>query len=156
MKHSFMAVAILLSFATNAHCQKNSAVFQSLLKDYEQSINSADTTLAKKIWAQSAEVSFINPQGTAYGWKDVTDIYKMFASTFTDRKLKGSNEKISVYGDAAWLTFEWVFDATFAHNKEKLQTKGRETQIWKKQGAAWKLVHVHYSGMPATDQRSGF
>ena len=66
------------------------------------------------------------------------------------------NEKVSVYGDVAWLTFEWVFDATLKVNNQKLQTKGRETQVWRKIKEEWKLVHVHYSNMPVTGQGQGF
>ena len=65
-------------------------------------------------------------------------------------------KKVSVYGDVAWLTFEWVFDATFKSNNEPLQTKGRETQIWHKEKGTWKLVHVHYSNMPVTGEGQGF
>lgn len=37
-----------------------------------------------------------------------------------------------------------------------MQTKGCETQIWRKSHNEWKLVHIHYSGMPVTGQDQGF
>ena len=79
----------------------------------------------------------------------------MFAETFVKRDLKTSDERISVYGDAAWAEFYWVFDTTLKDDTP-LQTKGRETQIWKKEGAEWRLIHVHYSGPPVTAPGQGF
>jgi ketosteroid isomerase-like protein len=55
----------------------------------------------------------------------------------------------------AWLEFYWVFDAVTTIDNGKVQTKGRETQIWRKTGNDWHLIHVHYSDMPATVQAQG-
>jgi len=37
-----------------------------------------------------------------------------------------------------------------------IATHGRETQVYRKVDGAWRLVHVHYSGMPVTGERLGF
>jgi len=37
-----------------------------------------------------------------------------------------------------------------------LTTRGRETQIYRKERGQWRLVHVHYSGMPVTAGGRGF
>jgi len=51
----------------------------------------------------------------------------------------------------AILEFYWVFDAILAgDNPVPIQTKGRETQVLKKFGETWRIVHIHYSGMPET------
>lgn len=75
---------------------------------------------------------------------------------FAKRELHGSKEKTTIYGDVAWLTFEWVFDATMKADNSPIQTKGRETQLWRKINNQWKLVHIHYSGMPVTGEKQGF
>ena len=80
----------------------------------------------------------------------------MFSTAFTKRKLQYFNEHWTNYGNVAWVEFHRVFDAVFAHNNQPVQTKGRETQIWKKNQGQWKLVHVHYSGMPLNGQEQGF
>ena len=50
-----------------------------------------------------------------------------------------------------------MFDATFTgENPIPMQTKGRETQVLKKIGNEWSIVHVHYSGMPVTGESEGF
>lgn len=160
MKHNLilmlLVVTTLFGVQQNAAAQTNNKVFAGLIRQYEQSINGADTVLAAKIWAQTPEVSFINPRGTEYGWSGVKSVYKMFRDGFTKRELHGANENVTVYGDAAWLTFTWVFDAIFKGKNQPIQTKGRETQLWHRTGGQWKLVHVHYSGMPTTGEGQGF
>ncbi len=151
-----LVVTTLLGVQRKAAAQSNDQVFAELIRQYEQSINDADTVLAAKIWAQTPEVSFIHPRGTEYGWSGVKNVYKMFQDGFTKRELHGANEKVIVYGDVAWLTFTWVFDAVFKGNNQPIQTKGRETQLWYRTDGQWKLVHVHYSGMPVTGQGQGF
>ena len=81
----------------------------------------------------------------------------MFGNRFTKRDLKSFDESVHIYGDIAVVEFYWVFNTTFGReNPTPIQTRGRETQIMKKYGDTWKIVHVHYSGMPATGEREGF
>jgi SnoaL-like domain len=119
---------------------------------YSQAINKADTVLASKLWSPTAEISLISPQGTEYGWQGIKKIYQVFKDNFTSRKLSFSDLKFAYYGDISWLTFSWTFDATLKTNNTPVQTKGRETQIWRKINYEWRLVHIHYSEIPVTGQ----
>jgi hypothetical protein len=134
----------------------DSVFFKSLVTEYAQSIDQADTLLALKIWAPTSEISFINPRGTEYGWEGIKNIYTMFRENFTARKLSFYNIKYAYYGNVSWLTFYWIFNATLKTDNTAVQTRGRETQIWKKINYEWRLVHVHYSAMPVTGQGQGF
>ena len=128
----------------------DSVFFHSLVAQYAQAVNQADTLLASKLWSPTAEISFIDPQGTEYGWKRIKNIYQIFKDNFISRKLSFSDLKFAYYGDVSWLTFYWTFDATLKTSNSPVQTKGRETQIWRKINYEWRLVHVHYSEMPVT------
>ena len=64
--------------------------------------------------------------------------------------------RVHVHGDAAWVEFYWDFVAKFKTGGTPLNTKGRETQIFRKLDGGWRLVHVHYSGMPVGGEREGF
>ena len=66
---------------------------------------------------------------------------------FKDRKLTPRDIKVHVDRDAAWSEFNWHFTATQRKDGAVVQTDGRETQIYRKRGARWVLVHVHYSEM---------
>jgi len=130
----------------------DSVFFSSLVTLYVQAIDQADTVLASKLWSPTAEISFIHPGGTEYGWSGVKNIYQMFKDNFSTRKLSFSDLKFAYYGDVSWLTFYWTFDGTLKMNNNPVQTKGRETQIWRKINYEWRLVHVHYSEMPVAGQ----
>ncbi len=158
---------ILKSLATVLFCaclpitakQANDTTeIHQLLEDYKESINRADTTLAKTFWLSRPQVSFIHHKGHEKGWEEVKKgIYGLFGNRFSKRDLKSHNESITIYGDMAILEFYWVYDATFSGPEpDQMQSKGRETQVLKKIDGIWRIVHVHYSGMPKTGEREGF
>lgn len=60
------------------------------------------------------------------------------------------------YGDTTWAEFYWDFVAKLRKDGTPLTTHGRETQVYRKLDGQWRLVHVHYSGMPVTGERRGF
>ncbi len=68
---------------------------------------------------------------------------------FSERKLSCSDISIHIYKDAAWAEFNWVFVAKLRSDGSPVRTEGRETQVYQKTDRGWRLVHVHYSGMPA-------
>jgi len=44
--------------------------------------------------------------------------------------------------------FYWDFVAKLRKDGSPITTHGRETQVYRKMQDGWRLVHVHYSGMP--------
>lgn len=80
----------------------------------------------------------------------------MLDEMFSERKLNINDISVHVYGNAAWAEFYWDFDARLKANGSPLKTKGRETQGFRKEEVSgWRLVHVHYSGMPVSGSREG-
>lgn len=130
----------------------------SLIDRYASSINSADVELAAKVWAIDDEVSFIHPRGHERGWEQVRSNFyeKTMGQTFSERKLTVRDLVVRVYGDNAWAEFYWDFAAKMKMDGTPLNTKGRETQIFRKTERGWRLVHIHYSGMPVIADRQGF
>jgi ketosteroid isomerase-like protein len=154
------AAALILSVPAKSQTESQNSIsvknplsdslfFNSLVSLYVRSINEADTTLASEVWSHTAEISFIGPTETEYGWNGVKKIYQRFRDNFSTRKLTFSNLKYFYSSDISWLTYYWMFDATSGTNTP-IQSKGRETQIWRKINHEWRLVHVHYSGMPVS------
>lgn len=127
----------------------DSLFFKSLVVQYAESIDKADTSLGAKLWSHVDEISFITPRGHEHGWEGIKDIYGMFRDNYSERKLTFYNLKTSVYNDFAWLEFYWIFDAVRIPENNQTQTRGRESQVWRKTNGGWRLIHVHYSGMPA-------
>jgi ketosteroid isomerase-like protein len=141
-----------------AAARSDEAAIRSLIAAYAKSIDAADTTVASTIWAATPEVSFIHPRGHERGWGAIkTTFYEQtMGLRFSNRKLSVKDVTISCYGDTAWAEFYWDFVATLRKDGSPLTTHGRETQVFSKVAGAWRLVHVHYSGMPVTGEREGF
>ena len=92
-------------------------------------------------------MSFIGPQGRFEGYEQIRDNLVMgFKNGFAKRDLKKENLIVVVEGKSAWAEFTWKFDAE-ARNGRKSTSRGRETQIFRKEKDGWKLVHIHYSAM---------
>ena len=136
----------------------DTAAIANLIGKYAESVTTVDTKLAGEIWATSAEVSFIHPRGHEHGWEAVkTNIYeKLMGETFSERKLSVRDVAVHAYKDAAWVEFYWDFVAKFRKDGAAIETHGRESQVYLKRNGRWRLVHVHYSGMPVTGDRQGF
>jgi ketosteroid isomerase-like protein len=133
-------------------------IIRSLISTYAKSVDSADTTLASMIWASTPEVSFIHPRGHERGWDAIKNRFyeQTMGKPFSERKLIIKNLVIHSYGDIAWAEFYWDFEAKFRKDGSQLVTHGRETQVYHKDKDVWRIVHVHYSGMPVTGERQGF
>ena len=131
---------------------------RKLVDDYAASVNELDMDLAASIWSRTDDVTFIQPRGHQRGWDQVKNNFYLGAmNNFSQRDLKVSDLKVQLLGeDAAWGEFYWEFNATFKKDGQEISSKGRETQVWKKEQGRWKIVHVHYSGMPVTGEREGF
>jgi ketosteroid isomerase-like protein len=117
---------------------------------YTAALDAADIAIASEVWLTSPDVSFISPAGHQHGWEEVKKVYEYFGSAFSERKLTVRDVSVHTYRDSAWAEFYWHFEAKQRSDGLAFQTNGRETQVYRKVGDRWALVHVHYSGMPTT------
>jgi len=130
------------------------ADIKNLIAKYVQAVDNADTVLAAQVWSDSPDVSFIHPSGHEHGFEQIKeDVYKrLMGETFSERKLSVRDVSVSVSGDCAFAEFYWDFAAKFRKDGSPLATHGRETQVYRKEQGAWRLVHVHYSPSPVHPQ----
>lgn len=128
-----------------------------LIAKYAKSIDAADTNLAMQVWWDSPEASFIHPLGHEHGFEQIKqNVYKkLMGETFSERKLTPRDITVQVLGDAAVAEFYWDFAAKFRKDGSPITTHGRETQVYRRTPDGWRLVHVHYSGMPVTQSNQG-
>ncbi len=154
-------LAILFAIVVVAGGQGQSADEQAIrqvIATYAHSIDTADVAIAEQIWSSAPEVSFIHPLGEEHGLAEIeTDVYRnLMGTTFSQRKLTPKEIKVHVYGDTAWAEFQWDFVATARKDGSAFQSQGRETQVYHKENGRWRIVHVHYSGVPVTSNLKGF
>ncbi len=124
---------------------------QNIVNSYAQSVNELDLTLARKLWSAGPDVTFIHPRGTERGLEQIlANVYGASMGRFSKRELLPENVNIHVYGDTAWSEFTWTFHAIAKESGQNITNRGRETQIYRKEGGSWRIVHVHYSGMPVS------
>ena len=123
---------------------------KNTISKYTKSVEAADTALASQIWLDSPEVSFIHPLGHEHGFEQIKqNVYtRLMGQTFSERRLSAHDISVHAFGDCAWAEFYWDFTATLRKDGSSVVTHGRETQIYRKQQGAWRLVLVHYSAMP--------
>lgn len=151
-----------LASAVPGHAVKSEGAesdeIKGMIAKYAKSIDEANTTLASQIWSDSQEVSFIHPLGHEHGLEQIKqNVYShLMGDTFSERKLSIHDISAHLYGDTAWAEFYWDFAAKFRKDGSAITSHGRETQVYRKEQGRWRLVHVHYSEMPVTDQLKGF
>ena len=123
---------------------------------YAKSVDDCDLNLAAQVWWDSPEVSFIHPLGHDHGFDEIKqDIYtRIMGGLFSERHLSPHDVVIHLYGDSAVAEFYWDFHATMKKDGSPVTTHGRETQIYERKLGVWRLVHVHYSPMPAAGPSS--
>jgi ketosteroid isomerase-like protein len=143
---------------SSAETPADNNAIRNLIEKYAKSVDGADTALAAEVWLDSPDVSFIHPLGHEHGFEQIKqNVYQhLMGDTFSERKLSVHDVFVHVSGDAARAEFYWDFAAKFRKDGSPLTTHGRETQLYQKENGRWRLVHVHYSGMPVTGERQGF
>ncbi|HUM06906.1 MAG TPA: nuclear transport factor 2 family protein [Terriglobales bacterium] len=131
---------------------------RQLVAEYAKSVDDADPALAAQVWLVSPDVSFIHPRGHEHGFDQIKqNIYThLMGETFSERKLSPRDVAVHVHENSAWVEFYWDFVAKFRRDGSPITTHGRETQVYWKTPDGWRLIHVHYSGMPVTQERQGF
>lgn len=148
-----------LSNDSNAtESESSSEQIKSLIAKYAKSIDAADTNLASQIWWDSPEASFIHPLGHEHGFVQIKEnVYRrLMGGMFSERKLSPRDVTVQMLGDAAVAEFYWDFVAKLRKDGSAITTHGRETQVYRKMIDGWRLVHVHYSGMPVAAEGQGF
>lgn len=135
--------------------EQSAEEINNLIAKYAKSVSDADADLASQIWWNSPEASFIYPLGHEHGFEQIKqNVYtRLMGGMFSERKLSVHDVAVEVLGDAAVADFYWDFTAKLRKDGSPVTTHGRETQVYRKMPDGWRLVHVHYSAIPVTQDR---
>ena len=147
----FVTLVALFSISVTAFARGGSEAerkaVEAIVDAYIKTINDGDLELVGKIWSHDERASFIGPQGRFSGYEEVRDKLVMsFKNGFSKRNLRKDELIIVIEGKSAWAEFTWTFDSVGKDGTERT-SRGRETQIFRKEKDGWKLMHIHYSGI---------
>jgi ketosteroid isomerase-like protein len=142
--------------ATNSSSTENDRKrVLAMVQMYTRSVNEGDVypELIENLWEHSPDVSNINIRGHQKGYEDIKQNF--YAPIFTALKMRNlrmvtdqRQPAIYFFDNTAVVEFYWEIDAVTKKDNKAINAKGRETHVLRKKEGEWKLVHLHYSGMP--------
>jgi ketosteroid isomerase-like protein len=134
---------------TAANDAATAADIRAVLDRYQKAVNGADEQILRELLAEPERVSYVNPMQRLHTWGDLQGFWQGFLkNSFTQRELTVSNVAIQSVGDVGWAVFDWEFRAMQTDGKPS-QTRGWETQVYRKTDRGWRIAHAHYSALAA-------
>jgi ketosteroid isomerase-like protein len=64
---------------------------------------------------------------------------------FTDPRYEMINPKVQRHGDVALLTFNLVNYGKLPNGPERVLSRWNSTEVYRRIGGAWKIIHSHWS-----------
>lgn len=126
-----------------------------VVRNYTQSVNEGDKKpeIIDELWEHSPDISNINIRGHQKGFEDIkANFYAPLFEVLTDRNLRMVTDErepaVYIFDNTAIVEFYWKIDAKLKQDGRAISGAGRETHVLRKTDGGWKLVHLHYSGMP--------
>lgn len=147
--------AVPTSGTASSRLQEEKKRVLDVVAKYTQSVNEGDVhpELIDSLWEHSPDVSNINIRGHQKGFEDIKqNFYQPIFAVLKDRNLRMVTEQrepsVYIFDNTAIVEFYWKLDAVIKDGNRPVSMLGRETHVMRKINGEWKLVHLHYSGMP--------
>ena len=100
------------------------------------------------IWSHSAMVTTMHPiGGREVGWDAVRQSFGQVGELASEGKVELKDQLVRVIGDVAYEM--GVEQGQFKLAGEKVDIEHRVTNVYQREGGAWKLVHHHADTSPA-------
>ena len=110
-------------------------------------INGANNALADA-WSHNSSVTAMHPiGGMEIGWDKVNDSFNQVGKMASEGKVEFKNQLINVFGDTAYEIGIEKVQAKLAG--EEIKSEVRVTNIYRKDGGTWKMIHHHSDTAPA-------
>ena len=99
------------------------------------------------IWAHSGDVTTMHPIGQReVGWDEVRSSWEQAATAFSGGQVRLRDQLIRVGTDLAYEVGVEAGEATLAG--QRVQLSHRVTNIYRREGGTWKIVHHHTDSSP--------
>jgi ketosteroid isomerase-like protein len=119
----------------------------SQLKEAEIAVHNGDATPRRAIWSRNEPVTVLGAWKSAVGRSEIDELFSMLEGTFSS--CASYNYDIvgaDVIGDLAYTVGYEHTQATV--NGEARTYTLRATQIYRREGGEWKVVHRHADASP--------
>ena len=103
------------------------------------------------VWSHSADVTTMHPMGEReVGWEQVQPVWQMAATVFSEGQVRLRDQLIRVGTDLAYEVGVEEGEITMAG--ERVAFNERVTNIYRREGGEWKIVHHHTDPSPAMNE----
>ena len=107
-----------------------------------------DASPLADIWSHSATVTTMHPVGSReVGWDQVRESWEQVAKLTADGQVELGDQIIQVAGDMAYEL--GIERGQFKLAGEQVAVEHRVTNIYRREGGAWKIIHHHTDVSPA-------
>jgi uncharacterized protein (TIGR02246 family) len=129
--------------------EADAGAIQALVEKEAAAINARDLNQLAEIWSEDPEILLFDvpPPGRFRGWEQVARVFKEFFDRFSDISLTVAEVEIGVEGDLAYASYDWTL--TGMMGESAVRDRGQATSIYRREESGWRLVHAHYSPVPA-------
>jgi ketosteroid isomerase-like protein len=107
-----------------------------------------DAGLLPGIWSHGATATTMHPiGGREVGWDAVNKSFEQVAKLATDGKVELKDQLLRVAGDLAYEI--GVERGTLKLSGQHVSIEHRVTNVYQREGGAWKMIHHHTDTSPA-------
>lgn len=153
VRSSFACAAALLLLAPLCACggdpEEDAGAIKTMVEKEAAAINARDLNQLAQIWSEAPEILLFDvpPPGRFRGWQQVGRVFNDFFDRFSDIDLKVSEVEVGVEGGMAFATYDWTLSGKMG--EAAVRDRGQATAIYRREESGWRLVHAHYSPVPA-------
>jgi len=149
---SACGAVVLLVFgliACGGDPEADAGAVQALVEKEAAAINARDLNQLAEIWSEDPKILLFDvpPPGRFRGWEQVARVFKEFFDRFSDVNLTVAEVEVGVEGDLAFASYDWTL--TGSMGEAAVRDRGQATSIYRREESGWRLVHAHYSPVPA-------
>jgi ketosteroid isomerase-like protein len=107
-----------------------------------------DAGSLSEVWSHGTAVTTMHPiAGRQVGWNEVRESFEKVAGLASEGRVELKDQLIRVVGDLAYEV--GVEQGRFKLAGDQVTVEHRVTNIYEREGGAWKLVHHHTDLSPA-------
>jgi ketosteroid isomerase-like protein len=115
---------------------------ETTLYEAELALHNGDAAPRRALWSENEPVSVLGAWRNAYGQQEVDELFSVLAASFSDcTSFAFEVQAYDVIGDMAYTA--GLEHTSVSVNGEPRTYSLRATQVYRREGGAWKVAHRH-------------